>query len=161
MTTIVEQLVEQLRCTFEGPAWHGPSVQEAITGVTATEAAAHPISGAHSIWELALHLSGAYRLVLRRLEGDDAPLLPLEDWPIPPSPTTASWSRDVASLHALNREIRAAVARFPAARLFEPIVADPPYSAFTQFVGLTQHDLYHAGQVVLLRRALGHGAHAA
>jgi len=49
------------------------------------------------------------------------------------------------------------VATFPATRLDDPLVPHPPYSAFTQFIGLTQHDLYHAGQIMLLRRALGHG----
>jgi hypothetical protein len=53
------------------------------------------------------------------------------------------------------------VSLFPAARLFEPLIADPPYSAFTQFIGLTQHDLYHAGQIILLRRAGSHGENAA
>jgi hypothetical protein len=46
------------------------------------------------------------------------------------------------------------VAGFDPARLGRPLVADSPYSAFAQFIGLTQHDLYHAGQIALLKRAL-------
>jgi len=91
------------------------------------------------------------------LNGDGRQLTAEEDWPAPSEATDDAWQRDVASLFALNQRLREAVATFPEARLDEPLVPDPPYSAFTQFIGLTQHDLYHAGQIVLLRRALGHG----
>ncbi len=60
------RLEEQLKRALEGEAWHGPSVLESLAGVTAEEAAAHPIPGAHSIWELVLHLTSDYGLVLRR-----------------------------------------------------------------------------------------------
>ena len=66
--TELERLDEQLRCAFEGGSWHGPSVREALDGVTAEDAWRHPIAGAHSIWELVLHLSGTYSLILRRLD---------------------------------------------------------------------------------------------
>jgi DinB superfamily len=153
MVRLTEALDDQLRRSMEGEAWHGPSVREALDGIQAGDAARHPIPGAHSCWELVLHLCGSYRLVLRRLDGDAAPLSRDEDWPEVPAPTEENWQRDVASLYALNARLRAAVRHFPVERLFEPLVPDPAYSAFTQFVGLTQHDLYHAGQIVLLKRA--------
>jgi len=156
MTTNV-RLVDQLKRSAEGEAWHGPSVREALEGVTVEDASAHPIPGAHSIRELVLHMAAGIQLVLRRLDGDGRQLSPAEDWPVPSEATEDAWQRDVASLFALNQRLREAVATFPEARLDEPLVPDPPYSAFTQFIGLTQHDLYHAGQIVLLRRALGHG----
>ena len=160
MTSIPVVLEDQLRRAFEGDAWHGPSLLETLDGVHVADAAQHPIPGAHSIWELVLHLSGTYGLVLRRLEGDDTPLAALEDWPIPPAATEEHWQRDVAELRTLHERLRRAVLAFPVARLFEPIVANPPYPAFTQFIGLTQHDLYHAGQIVLLKRALERRDHA-
>ena len=157
MTTINEWLVDQLLRSAEGDAWHGPSVREALDGVSVEEASAHPIPGAHSIRELVLHLAAGFRLVLRRLDGDGSPLTVEEDWPVPSDATEEAWRQEVASLFALNRRVREAVATFPVARLDQPLVPHPPYSAFTQFIGLTQHDLYHAGQIMLLRRALGHG----
>ncbi|MEP6493938.1 MAG: DinB family protein [bacterium] len=153
MPTIIDQLVDQLRRSTEGGAWHGPSVREALDGVTATGAATRTIAGAHTIWEIVLHLRGSYELVLRRLDGNDAPLTPTEDWPAPHTSSVDQWDSDVASLFDCNRRIREAVTQFPVARLFEPLIANPPYSAFTQFIGLTQHDLYHAGQIILLKRA--------
>lgn len=150
-----EALDEQLRLSMEGPAWHGPSVREAVNGIQPTDAAQHPIPGAHSCWELVLHLAGTYRLVLRRIDGDASPLLPDDDWPAAPAPTRENWERDVEVLYALNARLRAAVRDFPADRMFQPLVPNPTYPAFTQFIGITQHDLYHAGQIVLLKRAQG------
>jgi uncharacterized damage-inducible protein DinB len=158
MTEIRQALADQLGRTAHGEAWHGPSVRETLTGVTAAEAVRHPIRGAHSIWELVLHLSGAYDLVLRRIEGDGSPLTPAEDWPMLLEPTDENWQRAIARYHAVNARMREAILRFPIERLFEPIVENPPYSAFTQFVGLTQHDLFHAGQIMLLKRALKESA---
>jgi uncharacterized damage-inducible protein DinB len=154
MQRVLSWLEDQLHRSFDGSAWHGPSVTEALNGVDAAQAAARPIAGAHSIWELVLHLGGTYRLVLRRLDGSTAQLTKDEDWPAVPDATEGNWRGAVDALRALNTELRVAVAAFPADRLSEPLIADPPYSAFTQFIGMTQHDLYHAGQIVLLKRAL-------
>ena len=68
--TTTERLVDQLRRSAEGDAWHGPSVREALEGVTVSDASAHPIPGAHSIRELVLHMAAGIQLVLRRLNGD-------------------------------------------------------------------------------------------
>src|SRR5688572_19871192 len=106
MTVEVARIEEQLRRAMEGGAWHGPSVLELLRDVTADQAHAHPIPGAHSIWELTLHLGGAYRLVLRRLRGDAAPLAPQEDWPAVPAATTANWHAAVTAIRALNEEAR-------------------------------------------------------
>ncbi|PYQ46578.1 MAG: hypothetical protein DMF78_26090 [Acidobacteria bacterium] len=92
MSSEIERLEAQLEAAFEGPAWHGPSVLEALDGVTAEGASAHPLTGAHSIWELV--------------------------------------------------------------RLDQPITPEPPYPAYTQFIGITQHDRYHAGQIAILKKAL-------
>jgi uncharacterized damage-inducible protein DinB len=152
------RLSDQLRRSFEGEAWHGPAVLELLAGVSAEQAEARPIAGVRSIWELALHLTGAYRLVLRRLEGDPSPLTPEEDWPATPAPTAENWQATVEELRSLNKELRQKVLKFDTGRLDQPIVADPPYTAYTQFIGLTQHDLYHAGQIALLKRALAERA---
>jgi hypothetical protein len=151
----LERIEDQLRRGLEGGAWHGPALLELLHGVTAAQAAAHPIPNAHSIWELVLHLGGTYGVVLQRLHGDSATLTKAEDWPPVPEPTEENWRASMAALLSLNQLARHAVQQFPAERLDQPLVPDPPYSAWIQFAGLTQHDLYHAGQVAILRRALG------
>jgi uncharacterized damage-inducible protein DinB len=154
MTSEVDRLEEQLRRALEGEAWHGPSVLESLAGVSAAQAASHPIAGAHSIWELVLHLGTDYDLVLRRLAGDGRPLTAAEGWPACPASTEENWQQTVQELKLLNKKLRQAVREFPEERLDAPLVPEPPYSAYTQFIGVTQHNLYHAGQIALLKRAL-------
>ncbi|MDH4038789.1 MAG: DinB family protein [Candidatus Krumholzibacteria bacterium] len=136
----IKRLEEQLKRALEGEAWHGPSVLESLAGVSAHEAAAHPISGAHSIWEIVLHLTTDYGLVLRRLSGDGRQLTPEENWPPCPAATEENWRKAAQDLTKLN-----------------PLVSEVPYTAYTQFIGVTQHGLYHAGQIALLKRALRTG----
>src|SRR5262245_18854258 len=152
MKTELGRLEEQLGRALEGEAWHGPSVLEVLDGVTPHQAAAHPIAGAHSIWELVLHLGGDYGLVLRRLGGDGRQLTATEDWPAVPEPSEENWRETVRALKQLNVELRRAVRGFPPERLDEPLVAEAPYTAYTQFIGVTQHGLYHAGQIALLKK---------
>jgi uncharacterized damage-inducible protein DinB len=149
----LERLEGQLKTSFEGPAWHGPSVMEVLADITPEQAAVHPLSGAHSIWELVLHLAATYRVVLRRLERNDAPLTPAEDWPPVPAPTASNWHDAVRSLQQVNQQLRTAVLGFSAGQLDQPLASES-YTAYTQFIGVTQHDLYHAGQIALLRKGL-------
>jgi uncharacterized damage-inducible protein DinB len=154
MNSELRRLEEQLRKALEGGAWHGPSVLEVLEGVTAEQAVARPIAGAHSIWELVLHMCSDYSLVLRRLNGDGRPLTESEAWPAVPEQNAENWRGAIRTLKHLNAELRRAVKNFPPERLDQPLVSDPPYTAHTQFIGVTQHNLYHAGQIALIKKAL-------
>jgi uncharacterized damage-inducible protein DinB len=154
MRSECDRLEEQLRRALEGEAWHGPSVLELLAGLTAPQAASHPIAGAHSIWELVLHIRTDYDLLLRRLAGDGHQLTATEDWPACPEPTDENWHQTVEELTRANATLRQAVREFPEERLDAPLVSEVPSTAYTQFIGVTQHNLYHAGQIALLRRAL-------
>src|ERR1041385_9245925 len=147
MSREIERLEEQIRAALEGQAWHGPSVLESLAGVSAAQAASHPIAGAHSIWELVLHLASDYDLVLRRLAGDGRQLTAAEGWPESAASTEESWQRSVHRLALLNEQLRKAVHDFHPERLDDPLGPDVPYTAYTQFLGITQHGAYHAGQI--------------
>jgi uncharacterized damage-inducible protein DinB len=148
----MEIIADQISRAFRGESWHGPSVCEVLAGVSAEDAAAHPIPGAHSIWEIVLHLTGGYRLVLRRVRGERARLSPEEEWPPVPKPGSDAWQASQHTLDELNRQLQSAVRAFPAERLSQELGSE--YPAFIQFCGTPQHDLYHAGQIVLLKKAL-------
>ena len=148
----VEILADQIGRAFRGESWHGPSVLEVLEGVSAEDAAAHPIAGAHSIWEILLHMTAGYRLVLRRVRGEDAPFSVEEGWPPVPAVSAEVWMESQRTLEQLNRQLESAVRAFPAERLSQALGSE--YSAYTQFCGAPQHDLYHAGQITMLKKAL-------
>ena len=86
--------------------------------------------------------------------GDGHPLTAAEDWPACPAATEENWQQTVRELELRNERLRQAVREFPAERLDELLVPEVPYTAYVQFIGVTQHNLYHAGQIALLKRAL-------
>ena len=148
----MEVIADQISRAFRGESWHGPSVREVLDGVSAEDAAAHPIPGAHSIWEIVLHMIGGYKLVLQRVRGERAQLSPEEEWPAAAGPSAEAWRDSQRLLDELNQQLQSAVRAFPAERLSQELGSE--YSAFTQFSGTPQHDLYHAGQIVVLKKAL-------
>ena len=156
-TTEVDRIRDQFRRAFDGEAWHGPSVLQLLNGITAEQAAAHPIRGAHSIWELTLHIAAWESACKRRLEGDRAQLTDAEDWPPIDDTSEAAWERTKQNLVDNHRELLNAIAKLDESRLNAPIIKDPntPFSSvYVTLHGGVQHDLYHAGQIAMLKKAL-------
>lgn len=155
--TEVDRIRDQFRRAFDGEAWHGPSVLALLDGITATQAAAHPIPGAHSIWELTLHIAAWERAILRRLKGDPAQLSDIEDWQRINETDEAAWEQTKQQLIDNHRELMEAIANVDDSRLNESIYNDPniPFSSvYVTLHGGVQHDLYHAGQIAMLKKAL-------
>jgi uncharacterized damage-inducible protein DinB len=151
--TEVERIIDQLKRAFEGEAWHGPSVMEIIEGITSRQAATHPFQETHSIWELVLHIAAWEHAIVRRLSGDRAQLSTAEDWPPVTETTEEAWE---ATRHMLNQghhELRSAIARLEESQLDQPII-EGMSSVYVQLHGIIQHDLYHAGQIALLKKAM-------
>jgi uncharacterized damage-inducible protein DinB len=149
----IERIVDQLKRAFEGEAWHGPSVMEIIEGITAQQAAARPVNGVHSIWELVLHIAAWERAVLGRLQGDRAQLSAQEDWPVVAETSDEAWERTRKNLERGNDELRLAILHLDESRLYEPILEDMP-SVYGTLHGVIQHDLYHAGQIAMLKKTI-------
>ena len=153
----VDRIRDQFRRAFDGEAWHGPSVLALLDGITAPQAAAHPIPGAHSIWELTLHIAAWERACLRRLNGDPAQLTDAEDWEPINDTSEAAWETTKQQLIDNHRELLDAIAKVDDARLNDSIYVDPniPFSSiYVTLHGVVQHDLYHAGQIAILKKAL-------
>ena len=153
--TEIERILDQLQRAYEGGAWHGPSVREVLNGVTAEQAAARPLPGAHTIWELAYHIAVWEDVGRRRLEGDRAQIniSSPEDWPPADDTSEAAWEQAKASLDRGHQALRKAIARVEEARLDEPIF-EGMSTVYVTLHGVIQHDLYHAGQIALLKKAL-------
>ena len=153
MITEVERIQDQLRRSFSGGAWHGPSVEEVLLGVSATDAAARPVLGGHSIWELVMHITAWERAALRRLSGDRAELSNEEDWQIITDTTEAAWAQVRANLEQGHQELLEAIALLDDSRLNEPIIEEMA-SVYVTLHGVIQHNIYHAGQMAILKKAI-------
>jgi uncharacterized damage-inducible protein DinB len=153
--TEIERIVDQLKRAYEGKAWHGPAVCEVLAGITAEQAARRPLASAHNIWELVVHIGVWEAFVRRRLEGElitDVP--PEQDWPPVTATDEAAWQRALVQLEEGHMRLRNAIAALPDSRLSE-IVPGMDYSIYFMLHGVVQHDLYHAGQIALLKKAVG------
>jgi uncharacterized damage-inducible protein DinB len=147
-----KRIADQLHRAYAGGAWHGPSLRELLRGVSAKQAAARPVRGAHTIWELVLHITAWKRAVYRRMQGKALSLTPAENFPPMPKAASANWKMALAALQTAQRDLHRAVSALPDSRL-KRIVPGKRYSLYFMLHGLVQHDLYHAGQIALLKKA--------
>jgi len=153
----VERIRDQFERAFDGEAWHGPSVQSLLNGVTAQQAAAHPIPGAHSIWELTLHIAAWEDACRRRLQGDPAQLADDENFPPVTDSTEAGWESAKQKLSDTHQRLLAVLTTIDDSRLNDPIIdsSEIPFStAYVTLHGGVQHTLYHAGQIAILKKAI-------
>ena len=140
-------LLEVLDCAFDRAAWHGANLMGAIRGVTAA-AAGKRVKGRKSIWEQVLHAAYWKQRVLNKLMGTSRFPRKGSNWPkAPQEETEAAWREDVALLRELHRRLREAVAGVDERKL--------DYVTRRLIHGAAGHDIYHAGQIKLMRRLLG------
>ena len=147
-------IAEQLRRAFEGDAWHGPALLELLEDVDAATAAARSVPGAHSIWELVLHVAVWDAAALRRLAGEKSEPTGLANFPYVPKPTEAAWRKAIAHTKRTHDVLVKTVAASPESRLRDR-VPGKRYDFYFMLHGVVQHELYHAGQIALLKKVKG------
>lgn len=160
-TGSLQRISDQLRRMHDGDAWHGPSITEALEGISAEQATRRPIADGHTIYELAFHMAAWTGEVLQRLRGR-APQMPDEgDFPAPVTEISAAeWAEVKDRLAQRHRTLADAIATLDESRLGEfvspprdaPLGTGVTYDAMLH--GLIQHDAYHTGQVALLSKAV-------
>ena len=141
-----EFLLTLLDEAFDKLSWHGPNLRGAIRGVSAEEAAWRPQSRAHNIWELTLHAAYWKYVVRRKLTGEKRGGFPLpgsDFFARPVELSEAAWKNDIGILTGAHRDLRAAVSAMP---------AGVSQRMLHMIRGAASHDVYHAGQIRLLRK---------
>jgi uncharacterized damage-inducible protein DinB len=155
-----QTLAAQVAKVHNGDPWYGDPILTVLAGVSAKDAAAHPIAGAHSIWEMVLHLTSWAREVNRRLESGIWREPADGDWPAAPEPSAAKWKQAVAELSAVHEALHGTVAKLPPAQLDAQVGTERNRALGTGVTlretihGILQHDAYHLGQISLLKKAL-------
>jgi len=149
----IERIVDQMDRAFSGDAWHGPSLMSLLEGVSAEDAAKRPIAQAHSIWELVNHIGAWNKIVERRLRDEIVTVTPEMDWPFVPLASDITWKRALDALKESRAQLRRTVEQMQDEQLDEN-PSSLPDSRYVILHGLVQHDLYHAGQIAVLKKAL-------
>ncbi len=152
----IRLLVDVIDQAYERKAWHGTNLKGSLRGLSEAEAAWRPAPGRHNIWEIALHAAYWKYAVRRRLTGEKRGSFPLKgsNWFARPDPNgKAVWRDDLLLLDETHRSMREVILQFPN-RLLRATPRGSKVSNIAMIYGISSHDLYHAGQIQLLKRLL-------
>ncbi len=140
--------------SYERKAWHGPNLKGSIRGLSAEQVAWRPRPDRHSIAENVVHCAYWKYAVRRRLTGEKRSSFVLKgsNWFAISSPfTELAWKECTTLLDREHRDLREIVAAFPPERL-QDFPRGGKVHFITQIYGIALHDVYHAGQIQLLKR---------
>jgi hypothetical protein len=156
----IENLLKLIDEGYDRAAWHGPNLRGSIRGVTAGEAARPPRAGRHTIWEIVVHAAYWKYAVRRRLTGEKRGLfsLPGSNWfARAVDRTEKAWRADVALLNREHQLLRQVVSSFPPENL-DLRRKGSKFSARRMIAGIAMHDVYHAGQIQLIKKLVRKGS---
>lgn len=153
----IHRVLDQMDRVFSGEAWHGPSLTRLLDGLSPEEASRHPIPGAHSVWELVRHITAWKTIADQRLKGETVEVSPRRDWPPVWEVSQAEWKRALEDLGESHARLRQAAESLHDSELDQK-PAGASESRYILLHGVLQHDLYHTGQIAVLRKALGRDA---
>ena len=146
---------------MEGDPWYGSPIARILDGIDAQSAAAHPIQGAHSVWELVLHMTAWLNEVRRRLDGGKHGDPAEGDWPSVGATTPEAWKQALSSLRRAHADLAQTLTAADDAALAVQVAggqvdsSGKPVSLYQTVIGILQHDTYHAGQIAILKKAIG------
>ena len=146
-------------CAYNRQSWHGTNLRGSLRGLSVTDAARRPKRGSHNIWELVVHCAYWKYVVRRRLTGEKRGSFPLAGSNFFERPVrgasraelTRQWKEDLALLDDMHHQLREVVAALPESKLGEAGSARRPTPTWLVH-GIAAHDLYHAGQIQLLKK---------
>lgn len=148
----IANLVDEIQRIIRGDPWHGASLGEILSDISAEESAAKISPDVHSIREIVLHIAGWQEVFFLRLQGKMVSEPPEGDFP----ETLADWHAALAKLEDSNRRLLSVIAGFSDASL-DTGVAGKDYTVGFMLHGLVSHSAYHSGQISLLKKALRSG----
>jgi hypothetical protein len=139
---------------YDRRSWHGTNLRGSLRGVTPGEALWRPEKGRHNIWEIVLHAAYWKYTVRRRLLGEKRGsfILKGSNWfASPPRPDAEAWKGALVLLETVHRSMRSALEELDGPQLRGNVPGSRLTTAFL-VRGIAAHDLYHAGQIQLIKR---------
>jgi len=152
-----DRLADLFRNAHDGTTWHGQSVTKILQNTTAKEAAAHPVPNSHSIWDYVLHIVNWRVYATRNLKDNTPYLVELNtdlDWTPITDFSEEAWTAALETFHQSAVELEGAIRDLNEDQLFEKIIPESKHSRYITLHGVIQHDIYHSGQILLLKKML-------
>jgi uncharacterized damage-inducible protein DinB len=155
----IRRISDQMQRTFDGDPWYGSPLMRILDDIDCEQAAAHPIVSAHSIHEIVLHVAAWKGAVIQRLRGKKAELPAEGDWP-QTACTEETWQQSLKLLRERHNELIKLSASLDDDALWQMIgeQRDPAtgsgVNVYYTLHGIIQHDVYHAGQIAILKKAV-------
>jgi len=148
------RIAEQLRLAMSGDTWAGVCVSGVLADITAAQAATRPLTNAHTIWELVLHIETYLAAALEPLAGKPMPHIykTPADWRSPEDTSSAAWKDLLERLQRSGSALAEAIERFDPARLGDT-VPNREYDFYYLLHGVVQHTFYHLGQIMMVKKA--------
>jgi uncharacterized damage-inducible protein DinB len=150
----IQRIIDQMDRAFSGDAWHGPPLKSLLDGLSAEDASEHPIERAHSIWELVRHIATWNTIVAKELSGASVEVTPELDWSAAADSSEIEWQRAVQNLSEAHDRLRKATEALRDDELDVRPAKRTNNTCYLMLHGVVQHDLYHAGQIAILKKAL-------
>jgi uncharacterized damage-inducible protein DinB len=150
----IERIVDQMERAHVGDPWTDVPLVSLLEDLTHEEAAAKPIPGSHSIWEIVLHLGTAQELIVDLVRGTSRPYEPGDEWPPVGEPTKEAWDAARARFREGEAEVRSVVAEGVLPEQLDAPFREGGTPAYNNLHGYVQHAIYHGGQISVLRRLL-------
>ena len=154
MTTEILSLITLVDEGFNKAAWHGPNLLGSLRGLGPAQLLYRPRKNGHNAWELAVHCAYWKYAVRNRLVGGKKNTFPLEGsnfFRRDRGLSLADWKKDLALLRQQHRALRATLLALDPASLDER-ASGSKHTVRRLALGVAAHDIYHAGQVSLLKR---------
>lgn len=158
MNPVIEKLVIELDKPMNGDPWYGSSIKKVLDGITHEEAFAVPFINAHSIAEITLHIYAWINEVNSRLEGNKPADPKMGDWPKVEKYEKHYWTEIRSNIYKEHERLISLVKNFPFERFEERVGKERVPELGTGFsyremlVGLMQHNVYHLGQIAILKK---------
>jgi len=150
----IELLLAIFDQAFDKLSWHGTNLRGSLRGLTVKQLLWRPSPKRHNIWELALHSAYWKYAVHRRMTGAQKGLFARKpsNYPaIPENPDKEAWQRDLALLEEWHLKLREVIAAFPDSK-WNQRPPESEWNFLNTVYGAAAHDLYHAGQIQLLKK---------
>ena len=154
MKTDLQQLLFLIDTAYDRVSWHGPNLRGSLRGMTPALAAWRPAAGRHNIWELIVHAAYWKYVAWRRLTRAKRGSFPLAGSNFierPVAQSARALRDDLALLDETHRVLRNAAAAVRPVDL-DTGSAQRGVTKRALLTGVAAHDLYHAGQIQLLKR---------